>query len=69
MDKTCDDYFDDSDTDYEKVDLNTVHIDSQSKADPDDDEPIFRASQSLSNAPNRFGGLADLSALGHINFK
>ena len=72
FDKESDDYFDDSDTDYEKVDLDNVLIDSQSKTDPemvDNDEPIFRASQTLSNAPNRFGGLADLSALGHVNFK
>ena len=50
------DYFYDSDTDYEKVQLI-------------EDAPVFRASQSLSNTPKRFGGLDKIASLGKVELK
>ncbi len=50
------DYFDDSDTDYEKVEQT-------------EDVPVFRASQSLSNTPKRFGGLDKIVSIGKVELK
>jgi hypothetical protein len=54
--RNTEDYFEDSDTDYEKVQLI-------------EDAPVFRASQSLSNTPKRFGGLDKISSLGKVELR
>jgi len=87
--------FDDSDTEYEKVDLSTEKrpiviipeykktnlsnkerptavIPDYEKTDISTDESDFvviRASQSVSNAPKRFGGIDQLSSIGQVAFK
>ena len=87
--------FDDSDTEYEKVDLSTEKrpiviipeykktnlsnkerpmavIPDYEKTDISTDESNFvviRASQSVSNAPKRFGGIDQLSSIGQVAFK
>ena len=87
--------FDDSDTEYEKVDLSTEKrpiviipeykktnlsnkersmtvIPDYEKTDISTDESDFgviRASQSVSNAPKRFGGIDQLSSIGQVDFK
>ncbi len=87
--------FDDSDTEYEKVDLSTEKrpnvvipeykktnlsnkersmavIPEHEKTDISTDESDFvviRASQSVSNAPKRFGGIDQLSSIGQVAFK